>query len=110
MERWEAQWEPLRAAQRAAGDGGGDDDDDDGDGEDGDDQGAPGLGTNGQQPAALLPAPLRGLAWSASQRSVRTSKFGPSEKKVNILFEPRKHFFISKKGGGAEGAAPFFDL
>ena len=42
--------------------------------------------------------------------AVRTSKFGPSEKKVNILFEPREHFFISKKGGGAEGAAPFFDL
>ena len=33
-------------------------------------------------------------------------EFG-SEHRLNT---PSEHFFISKKGGGAEGAAPFFDL
>ena len=28
----------------------------------------------------------------------------------HCLNTPSEHFFISQKGGGAEGAAPFFDL
>ena len=62
----------------------------------------PGRKSNGKRIVLNLPEVF---CWAE-----RTSKFGPSEKKVNILFEPREHFFISKKGGGAEGAAPFFAL
>ena len=41
------------------------------------------------------------------------SVFGCSEfvfGSEHCLNTPSEHFFISKKGGGAEGAAPFFDL
>ena len=40
--------------------------------------------------------------------SVRCSEF--MFRSEHFLNTPSEHFFISKKGGGAEGAAPFFDL